>query len=127
MTAMGLVHSWWAILALPADAADRLRVERGLHGARRPTCKSWQDFDKITLVQLPLFLFSATFFPITAFPDAGALGRRVHAALPRRGALPRAHHRRAVVGLGGVGRLPGRDGAAGLLVVRRRLDALLLT
>jgi hypothetical protein len=24
---------------------------------------SWQDFDKITLVQLPLFLFSATFFP----------------------------------------------------------------
>ena len=28
---------------------------------------SWQDFDKITLLQLPLFLFSGTFFPITAF------------------------------------------------------------
>ena len=28
---------------------------------------SWQDFEKITLVQLPMFLFSGTFFPITAF------------------------------------------------------------
>ena len=27
---------------------------------------SFQDFDKITLAQLPLFLFSATFFPIDA-------------------------------------------------------------
>ena len=35
--------------------------------------KSWQDFDKITLAQLPLFLFSATFFPVSAYPDAGAL------------------------------------------------------
>ena len=26
MAAMGLVHSWWAVLALPADAADRVRV-----------------------------------------------------------------------------------------------------
>src|SRR3546814_18997895 len=32
--------------------------------------KSFQDFDKITLLQLPMFLFSATFFPITAF-DGG--------------------------------------------------------
>ena len=30
--------------------------------------KSWQDFDKITLAQLPMFLFSATFFPLTVFP-----------------------------------------------------------
>ena len=28
---------------------------------------SWQDFEKITLLQLPLFLFSGTFFPVTAF------------------------------------------------------------
>jgi lipooligosaccharide transport system permease protein len=30
--------------------------------------RSWQDFDLIALVQLPLFLFSATFFPITVYP-----------------------------------------------------------
>ena len=50
---------------------------------------------KITLVQLPLFLFSATFFPVTAFPTAAALGGRGDAALPRRRAVPRADHRRA--------------------------------
>ena len=36
MWAMGLVHSWWAVLALPGDPADRLRVQRGVHGGRRP-------------------------------------------------------------------------------------------
>jgi lipooligosaccharide transport system permease protein len=32
--------------------------------------RSWQDFELVALVQLPLFLFSATFFPITTYPDA---------------------------------------------------------
>ena len=30
--------------------------------------KKWQDFDLVTVITLPLFLFSATFFPITAYP-----------------------------------------------------------
>ncbi len=30
--------------------------------------RSWQDFDLITLVSLPLFLFSATFFPLSLYP-----------------------------------------------------------
>jgi lipooligosaccharide transport system permease protein len=30
--------------------------------------KSWQDFDLIQLVVLPLFLFSATFYPIETYP-----------------------------------------------------------
>jgi lipooligosaccharide transport system permease protein len=30
--------------------------------------RSWQDLDLIFVVSLPLFLFSATFFPITAYP-----------------------------------------------------------
>src|ERR1700691_5812418 len=30
--------------------------------------RSWQDFDLVALVQLPLFLFSATFFPISLYP-----------------------------------------------------------
>ncbi len=29
--------------------------------------KSWQDFEYIQLAIVPMFLFSATFFPITAF------------------------------------------------------------
>ena len=30
--------------------------------------RSWQDFEYVTLATLPLFLFSATFFPLSAFP-----------------------------------------------------------
>ena len=32
--------------------------------------RSWQDFDLINIVVLPMFLFSATFYPITAYPPA---------------------------------------------------------
>jgi lipooligosaccharide transport system permease protein len=32
--------------------------------------KTWQDFDLIQLVILPLFLFSGTFYPIDAYPPA---------------------------------------------------------
>lgn len=30
--------------------------------------KSWQDFDLVSLVTLPLFLFSATFYPLDVYP-----------------------------------------------------------
>jgi len=30
--------------------------------------RSWQDFDMVTLVSLPLFLFSATFYPLSVYP-----------------------------------------------------------
>jgi lipooligosaccharide transport system permease protein len=30
--------------------------------------RSWQDFDLVTLVTMPLFLFSATFFPLDRLP-----------------------------------------------------------
>jgi len=32
--------------------------------------RSWQDLDLIFVITLPLFLFSATFFPITAYPES---------------------------------------------------------
>jgi lipooligosaccharide transport system permease protein len=31
--------------------------------------RTWQDFDLIQLVILPMFLFSGTFFPIDGLPD----------------------------------------------------------
>jgi lipooligosaccharide transport system permease protein len=30
--------------------------------------RSWQDFDMVTLVTLPLFLFSGTFYPLSVYP-----------------------------------------------------------
>ena len=32
--------------------------------------KTWQDFDLIQLFVLPMFLFSGTFYPIDAYPEA---------------------------------------------------------
>ncbi|MCW2766202.1 MAG: transporter [Nocardioides sp.] len=66
MAGMGLIHSWWALLALPAALLIGFAFS-AICMALTTYMKSWQDFDKVTLVQLPLFLFSATFFPVTAF------------------------------------------------------------
>jgi lipooligosaccharide transport system permease protein len=30
--------------------------------------RSWQDFEFLNMVQLPLFLFSATFYPLSVYP-----------------------------------------------------------
>ena len=68
MVAMGLAHSWWSVLAVPA--ALLVGAAFGAAGMALTTfMRSWQDFDYVTLAQLPLFLFSATFFPLSAFPD----------------------------------------------------------
>jgi lipooligosaccharide transport system permease protein len=67
MTAMGLVRSPWALLALPA--AVLIGFAFGAAGmAATSFMRSWQDFDLIQVVVLPLFLFSATFFPLEVYP-----------------------------------------------------------
>ena len=69
ITALGLVESWWAVLALPACFV----VGFGFAGAGIAAVtwiRTWQDFDLVQLVMLPMFLFSATFYPITVYPEA---------------------------------------------------------
>ena len=31
--------------------------------------RKWQDFDLVTVVTMPMFLFSGTFYPISVYPD----------------------------------------------------------
>jgi lipooligosaccharide transport system permease protein len=31
--------------------------------------RSWQDFDYVQLALLPMFLFSATFYPLSTYPE----------------------------------------------------------
>ena len=31
--------------------------------------RSWQDFEFVTLATLPMFLFSATFYPLSTYPE----------------------------------------------------------
>jgi len=69
MVVLGLVVSPWVVLAVPA--ALLLGFAFGAVGmAATSFMKTWQDFDLIQLVILPLFLFSATFYPIETYPDA---------------------------------------------------------
>lgn len=69
MAFMGLIASPWAILVLPA--ATLIGFAFGALGMAATTyMRSWQDFDLVTLVTLPLFLFSATFYPLDVYPPA---------------------------------------------------------
>ena len=69
ITALGLVNSWWGVLALPACFV----IGFGFAGAGIAAVtwmRSWQDFELVQLVMLPMFLFSATFYPIAVYPEA---------------------------------------------------------
>ena len=68
MLALGLVHSWWAVLALPATVFIGFAFA-GAGIAAVTYMRSWQDFDILNLAMLPMFLFSATFFPLSTYPD----------------------------------------------------------
>ena len=126
MWAMGLVHSWWAVLAFPATLLIGFAFS-AVCMALTTWMTSWQDFDKITLFQLPMFLFSGTFFPVTAFH--GVLRWAVEATPLYRGVVLCRELTTGVLtweSAVSVGYLVAM-GLFGLLVVRRRLDTLLLT
>ncbi len=126
MWALGMLHSWTAILALPAALLIGFAFS-AVCMAATTWMTSWQDFDKITLVQLPLFLFSATFFPITAYD--GWLRWVVEATPLYRGVVLCRELTLGDVGIESVVSIVYLVvmGLIGMLVVRRRLDTLLLT
>ncbi len=67
MVALGLAPSRWTILALPA--AMLISFSFGAAGAALTTfLRTWQDIELILLVLIPLFLFSATFYPLELYP-----------------------------------------------------------
>ncbi len=67
MVLLGDAGGYWVILCWPAALLTSLAFSSvGL--AACTYIRSWQDFDLVTLVQLPIFLFSATFFPISLYP-----------------------------------------------------------
>jgi lipooligosaccharide transport system permease protein len=68
MLAMGLVDSWWGLLALPAAVLIGFAFA-GVGMALTTFMKSWQHFEYIQLALIPMFLFSATFFPVTTYDE----------------------------------------------------------
>ncbi len=126
MVALGLVESWWAVLAWPATWLIGLAFA-GVGMAVTTFMTSWQDFEYISLAILPMFLFSATFFPVTAYD--GALRTVVELTPLYRGV---ALVRELTTGTVSVDSLLSVAylavmGLVGLAVAARRFDKLLLT
>ena len=125
MAILGLIVSPWLVLALPAALLIGFAFG-AVAMAATSFMRTWQDFDLIQLVILPMFLFSGTFYPIDAYPEA----LRVLVQLTPLYQGVDLLRSLAVGHLDGV--LLGRVaylaimGVAGLWVVSRRLDKLLL-
>jgi lipooligosaccharide transport system permease protein len=67
MAALGYVVSPWAFLCWPGAILISLAFASvGMAGTTY--MRTWQDFDIVSLAFIPLFLFSATFYPLTVFP-----------------------------------------------------------
>jgi lipooligosaccharide transport system permease protein len=67
MAALGYVVSPWAILCWPGAILVGLAFASvGMAGTT--FMRTWQAFDIVSLAFIPLFLFSATFYPLTVFP-----------------------------------------------------------
>ncbi|WP_029947831.1 ABC transporter permease [Leifsonia aquatica] len=69
MQALGLTLSWWALLALPAVLLIAFGFASFGMGVTS-YMKTFQQMDWINFVLLPMFLLSATFYPITVYPEA---------------------------------------------------------
>lgn len=66
MAALGLVQSWWALMALPACALIGLAFAAiGFVGTT--FMRGYSDMDMVNTAMMPLFLFSATFFPASGY------------------------------------------------------------
>lgn len=126
MTALGFTESWWAVLAVPA--ALLIGFSFSAAGMALTTfMRSWRQFDFINLALIPLFLFSATFYPLSVYPRALEVLVQV-SPLYHGVALIRS------LNLGDVGPVLLVHvayllavGGAGILVMSRRLERLLLT
>jgi len=67
MVAFGDVQSGWAVLALPGAVVIGFGFA-GVGLAATTYMRSFVDFDYVNMAMIPLFLFSATFFPLSSYP-----------------------------------------------------------
>jgi len=67
-TPMGLIPSWWGILAIPAAVLIAFGFA-SIGMAITSYFKSYQQMGLINISLLPIFLFSGSFYPLSVFPD----------------------------------------------------------
>jgi lipooligosaccharide transport system permease protein len=68
VTSMGLVSSWYALLAIPAATLIAFGFA-SVGMAVTSYLKSFQQMNWVNFFLLPMFMFSGTFFPISIYPE----------------------------------------------------------
>ncbi len=68
MAALGMARSPWIVAAIPASILIGFTFA-SLGMACTTYMRSWADFEYVPAVTLPLFLFSATFYPVSSYGD----------------------------------------------------------
>lgn len=125
MLCMGLLHSVWALLAVPAAILVALGFA-AIGMAITTFLKTFQHLDWVTTAMTPMFLFSTTFYPLGVYP------RGVQIVVE---CLPLFHGIELIrgltlgaVGLGMLGHAAYFVAMAviGILITARRLEKLLL-
>jgi lipooligosaccharide transport system permease protein len=72
IVAMGLAESWWLLAAVPASLLISLAFAT-MGMAATTFMRSWVDFEWVGAITMPIFLFSATFFPVSSYGSWGWL------------------------------------------------------
>jgi lipooligosaccharide transport system permease protein len=126
MVALDLVESWWAVLTVPGAVLIGFAFA-GAGLGLTTYMRSFVDFDYVNLAIVPLFLFSATFYPLSTYPPGL---RWVVQATPLYHAV--ALERQLLLGtvdLSALGHLAFLTalGVTGLVIAARRLETLLLS
>lgn len=125
MLVLGMTDSWWVVLTVPFCVLIGFAFA-SVGMAATTYIRSWSDFDLVPSVTMPMFLFSATFYPLSSYGGWGwvvQLSPLYHGvALVRAASLGHfsigmVAHVAVLVGLA----------AVGLTVAARRIEALLLT
>lgn len=122
---LGLVDSWLALATVPAALLVGFAfAAAGIAGAAH--MRSWQDYELLQLVILPLFLFSATFYPLDVYPpllqDITRISPLYHGVELMRG-FALGHLDPTMIGHAA---FLLAMGAAGTIIAVRRLDRVLL-
>ncbi len=70
MAMLGLTNSWWVLLSLPTCVLIGFAFA-AVGMASTTYMRAWTDFEFVPMVSMPLFLFSATFYPISSYGGLG--------------------------------------------------------
>ncbi len=124
VVALGMARSPWIVMALPACVLIAIAFS-AVGMALTTFMRSHADFEYVTSITLPMFLFSATFYPLSSYGDWGwivQLSPLYHGVALVRGA---SFGDWSWAYLAHIGVLVGMA-VAGLSITARRIERLLL-